>query len=392
MKLNRKFLVTENERRNILSMYGLLKEQSEQPRELTIFGQTFFGNGKWKQLSGEGINSLNNQLRQASIFLTENAGNVVYVKIIAGESKVTNYDTEETPKKPVQTGYLSEKRAETLKKYLTEYFQNLVNVGSISQMPIFEPSEIAIGQTNYIPNVDNPNDPKYVPERFVKVELKLQSPYQCIIGLTIEVYYDKNNLCGRPHICDKAVFDIKLNGVVVGEANLNNKRDGGNRTSGPITITDDLARRIIGNTSRDIVISTQCTIEEDCHSSAPRVKISKDTTILFDGCTPDIRSDRGERGEKVILILDNCGNPKQTGDMRNMDNTPEDTGDNSGIKQIRYYSTSSTGTLENYIDKLIKDGKAKKNSDGTLTALKPIDFYFNEKLTKVKKDETFKII
>jgi hypothetical protein len=259
-------------------------------------------------------------------------------------------------------------------------------------MPVFEPSETVFGNTEYAKGVDNPNDPKYAPERFVRVELKLQSPYQCIIGLTIEVYYDKNNLCGRPHICDKAVFDIKLNGVVVGEANLNNKRDGGNRTSGPITITDDLARRIIGNTSRDIVISTQCTIEEDCHSSAPRVKISKDTTILFDGCTPDIRSDRGDRGEKVILILDNCGNPKQTGDMRNMDNTPEDTGDNSGIKQIRYYSTSSTGTLENYIDKLIKDGKAKKNSDGTLTALKPIDFYFNEKLTKVKKDETFKII
>jgi len=403
MMRNNRFIVSEQERRHILSMYNLLNEDESTgtKKELIIQGQTFFENGKWKNLSQEGLNEISPQLENASRFLIANKGSVVYVKIIAGESKVTNYDREESPKVPVSPGYLSQKRAETMKQYLSKYFENLITNKNIDKMPIFEAPEIVIGQTEYNGPQDL-NDPtklqQYETERFVKVELKIQASTECIVGLTIEVYYDPKQLCGRKHQCDAALFDVYLNQTKIGIANLNNYKDGGYRTSGPLEVSNELAKQVIGETSRNIEIITICQDKtKDCHSSTPRVKVSKGSTVLYDGCTPEIRADRGEHGPKVILVLDPCGNPIQKGTEKTNAGAEEPnaagqttSGTKGSIKQIKYYSTTSS--LDEYINMLIKKKKVKKNNDESLKALMPIDFYFNKQLTKVKKDEIFKLI
>jgi hypothetical protein len=213
-------------------------------------------------MSAKGKQELDSQLSKAAEFLTAKKGRVVYVKINAGESQVTNHDNEQKSQPEVDPGYLSEKRAETMKTYLTKYFEGLKGQGIISQMPIFEAPFVKIGETSYTKGVDKPNDPKYVPERFVNVELKLQSPEKCVVGLTVEVMYKKTKdpsfPCRSGHNCDEAKFAVKLNGVSIGTADLNNgsgKDVGGDRTSGRIVVTDAQAKQIIGNHSKEIINS-----------------------------------------------------------------------------------------------------------------------------------------
>lgn len=301
----------------------LIKEQntsnvqsSTNPDEITLEGKSFFSNGKWKSLSPEGKEELDSQLSNAAKFLTSKKGRVVYVKIIAGESQVTNTDNEDPARPKVDPGYLSEKRATTMKEYLTKYFDNLVSQGIISSKPIFEAPEVIIGSEKYTKGIDNPNDEKYKPERFVKVELKLKSPADCVVGLTVEVMYNsvENTRfpCRGDHRCNEAEFAIKLNGVEIGIANLNNEYDGKSKTSGPIVVTDEQAKQIIGDKSKDIIISLQCLSGDKCHSSSPEVKISKGNSVIYWGCSPSL-TEFGDTADKIILVLDNCGNLKKKG-------------------------------------------------------------------------------
>ena len=291
-------------------------QSTTNPDEMTLKGESFFSNGMWKNLSPNGKEQLDSQLANAAKFLAAKKGRVVYVKIIAGESQVTNTDNENPNHPKVDTGYLSEKRATTMKEYLSKYFDNLLSQGIISTKPIFEAPEIIIGSTTYTKGVDNPNDSKYKSERFVNVELKLQSPAKCVVGLTVEVMYNKDPNpafpCRSGHRCDEAKFAVKLNGVTIGTADLNNGVDGGSRTSKPLVVTDAQAKQIIGNESKDIIISLQCISGANCHSSTPEVKISKGSSVIYWGCSPSIAA-RGEVGEKTILVLDNCGNLKKKG-------------------------------------------------------------------------------
>lgn len=319
----RKLMINEEEKVAILSLYGLMTEQkpsavqsTTSADEMNLTGKSFFDNGKWKNMSSKGKQELDNQLSAASKFLAAKKGRVVYIKIKSGESQVTNSDNEVTPHVLVDPGYLSEKRAATMKTYLTKYFESLKSQGIISQMPIFEAPESIIGTTSYTKGVDSPTDAKYEPERYVNVELKLQSPEKCVVGLTVEVMYNDVETGGFPcrggHKCDEAKFAVKLNGVKIGEANLNNGNDGKSRTSGKIVVNDSQAKQIIGPQSKDIIISLQCLSGGNCHSSTPEVKISKGTSIVYWGCSPSIAA-RGETNEKTILVLDNCGNLKQKG-------------------------------------------------------------------------------
>ena len=345
------------------------------PDEITLKGESFFSNGMWKNLSPQGKQQLDSQLANAAKFLTSKKGRVVYVKIIAGESQVTNTDNENPSHPKVDPGYLSEKRAATMKEYLTQYFNNLLSQGVISQSPIFEAPEIIIGSNTYTKGVDNPNDPKYKPERFVNVELKLQSPAKCVVGLTIEVMYEKDENpafpCRGNHRCNEATFNVKLNGVVIGVANLNNKVDGGSRTSKPLVVTDAQAKQIIGDQSKDIVISLQCISGENCHSSTPEVKISKGTSVIYWGCSPSLAS-RGETNEKTILVLDNCGNLKKKGtETENKGEAKPTTQQPKLTGNTVEYPTGKPDEMTKYLisNKYINPTPEK---DGTYVALKPI--------------------
>lgn len=298
----------------------LINEQVEGVDKLTISGRTFFDDGKYSEnslIQGIGYNDLVNEIGKATNFLINNKDTQIFVKIVASESQVTNKDKEVNPPYPeLPKKELSRLRAETMKAYLTNIFNSLISRGAISKMPIFEPSELLVGETPYERGVTNLRDPelrkKYESERFVKVELKIQSAHKCIVGLTVEVYYDKNNVCGENHCCDEAVFDVFFNEYLLNRVNLNNKTEGGqpcgNRSSGKIIIDNEMAKKIIGDTSRDIEVYTQAVrINNDAHSSAPRIKIMRGEDIIFDGCT-QYYSERKDFSKKLILKLNNCGN------------------------------------------------------------------------------------
>jgi hypothetical protein len=306
--MSKRFVLTESEKNEIKRLYGLLNEQEVTP--LVIQGSDYFENGKYKKFSQETKTTIDSELQKAAKYVQDNKGSVVYVKIVAGESQVTNYDKEINPQKQVESGYLSNKRAEMMKDYLLNYFQGLVDKKILDRLPIFEAFETVIGKNTYQQGKDNPDDPKYAPERFVRIELAIKPASACIVGLTITVLYNPNKdpkyPCRGNHKCDRANFDVLLNNVKIGAANLNNLNDGGFRTSGPLQVTDDLAKQIMGDTPKNIVIQLQCK-SDNCHSDRPEVLIKKGSTVLFSGCAP-AKSERNDNSLMTILTLDPCGN------------------------------------------------------------------------------------
>lgn len=305
--MSKRFVLTESEINEIKGLYGLLTEETQ---PLVIQGSDYFDNGKYKNFSAAAKATIDAELQKAAKYIQDNRGSVVYIKIIAGESQVTNYDKEVNPEKQVEPGYLSNKRAETMKAYLLNYFQGLVNQKILDRVPVFEAFETVIGKNTYQKGKDNPNDPKYTPERFVRVELAIKPASACIVGLSVTVLYnptpDPNYPCRGGHKCDKANFDVLMNNVKIGEANLNNLKDGGFRSSATLQVTNELATQIMGDTPKNIIIQLQCK-SNDCHSDRPEVIIKKGNTVLFNGCAP-AKAPRGDNSIMTLLELDPCGN------------------------------------------------------------------------------------
>jgi len=326
--MSQKFLITEEDKKHIRKQYGLLTEATTEP--FIIQMKTLFGDGLYKNFKPDNKKFLDAELQKAALYIKNNPNGVPFVKIRAGESQVTNNDNEVSPPKEVAPGFLSAERAKMMKTYLSNYLNGLVKSGYLKATPIFEPIETVIGSTSYKKDVDNPKDNKYKDERFVEVYFEVKPAYQCIVGLTVEVRYvrtaggsgsdGKPLKCRGGHICDAAKFDVKLNGIKIGTADLNNGSNGGDRTSGPLQITDVLAKSIIGDTSKNIIISLQCMSGEKCHSSTPEIEIKKGTTVVYHQCAPAI-SQYGDTNEMMILELDNCGNLLKKSD-KDATNTP----------------------------------------------------------------------
>ena len=310
-------LITEGEKTYIRNLYGLLTEAITGEDQITLTADSTFGPGKYSQLSPQGIEELNNGIKQASAWLTENQGSLIFVQIVASESQLTNYDTEQDPKVPVEPKVLSRLRAKTLKRYLNEVFKGLVGSGVIKEMPIFQEPRIEIGQTKYTKGqaLTQALRDKYNAEQFVKVELKLMAPEKCLVNLEIEVKYEKETNAAFPcrggHTCNEATFDVKMNGVSIGVANLNNLKDSGSRTSGILRIDDAKAKQIIGVNTKIITFSLRCLSGQNCHSGTPEIVIKKNNETIYHSCSPAIS--RGDQNEYPILTLDPCGNVTQKG-------------------------------------------------------------------------------
>lgn len=427
MSCRRKLLITEEERIGILSLYDIVEQVTPAGKnEYTMSGQSFFDDGKYSGFSKKDEKKLKSDLEGAANFLTNNKGRIVYVKVIASESQVTNYDREKYPSTGKSEDYTEEKslkplelsrlRAETMKNYLKQYFSSLKSQGVITEMPIFEPSELMLGTTEYVKGKSNKNNPAYNNERFVKVVLAIKPPEECIVGLTVEVKYvaDKNaypsvGTDGRPftcrgdHSCDVALFDVKLNGVSIGKADLNNGHQnppfGGNRTSGKLVVDNAKAKAIIGNESKDIIISLQCLSPEDCHSDRPEIRITKGNTVIFHQCTSAIG--RGVTGDIKVLELDNCGNLKRRGvdsggpkkvDAVTTKTLPKLTGKTKEISAL-----TPEKITKFYIDNSIINSKPEL--DGSYIVLKNFthtptntELFVGDKIKIVQKNETSTIV
>lgn len=317
-------LITEGERQYIRNLYGLLNEATGED-QITLTADSTFGPGKYSQLSAEGDAELKEQLQNAAAWMAENKGSLIFVQIVAGESQLTNYDTEQDPKVPVDAKVLSRLRAKTLKRTLKQYFQTKIDDGTLTEMPIFQEPKIIIGATKYTKGqtITDALRAKYNQEQFVKVELKLMAPEKCLVNLEVEVKYVKESNTAFPcrggHTCDDARFEVKMNGIPIGTANLNNAKDGGDRTSGIIKIDEAKAKDIIGVNAKEITFSLKCLSGQNCHSGTPEIVIKKNGETIYHSCSPAMS--RGDQNEYPIHTLDACGNvlEKGTGDATNKD-------------------------------------------------------------------------
>jgi len=323
-------LITEDEKVYIKNLYGLLTEATTGDNEVLIKADSTFAAGKYSQLSSEGITELTTGLENASDWLKTNKGSMIYVQVVASESQLTNYDFEQDPKVAVPPKFLSRQRAKTLTRYLKQYFQTLVDQKIINEIPIFETPKLLIGSTTYTKGqtITPALRAQYSAEQSVAVELKLMSPEKCLIDLEIEVKYtdeaSSNKFpCRGGHNCNNAIFQINLNGVKIGTANLNNYPNGVSKTSGVIKINETTAKAIIAVDKKKLIFSLKCLSSSNCHSGTPEIIIKKGGEVIYNECSPAM--ERNDMKEYPVLELDSCGNviKKGTGDATNND-TPVD--------------------------------------------------------------------
>ena len=396
---NKRLIISEQERMSILSLYGLINEDENPDGSFTIKSTHFFGDGLWKNLSKESEKFWADELKKLKDFLFKNKRKIAYIKITAGESQVPNRDNERGSDKfgqDVEPGYLSQKRAETMKTLLSRAFDEFKQESIISYIPLFYTPEYKFGQTKYESAKDKVTFKKeYEQERFVKAEIIMEPQSKCIVGLGIEVIYsndksDKKFPCRGNHRCNEAIFNVKLNGVVIGRANLNNGNDGGYRTSNILKITDDLAKQIVGNEPKNLMLSLQCT-SANCHSSTPEVKITKGEKVIYHQCAAPLAK-RASTDDVPILELDPCGEVLvKEGPKENIVTTkepPPKQSKNYDLKKGQFGPTILQPD-QNWFD-LAKNKLEKYIESGEIT-FRGTYKNSNDRLYDVKKDLSLKI-
>jgi hypothetical protein len=324
---SKKLVITEQEKLDIMKMYGLLLEGEELPDGgyQIDFSNTF----KSGYHSAKYINKalLTAELQAAKDWLASklknNKGKLVFVKIDASESKVPNADAEKGGV-VLQPYELSNKRAVAINNFLSGIFDGWVTEGLISQKPIFAFPEAKIQGPNWCPpytkdetcveKTDKKDDPKFTENQYVRVQFLVDTPgmsAKCVEGLSITVSYNKEKNASFPcrgnHQCDQADFNVLLNKVPIGSVSLNNAVDGGSRT-GTVKVTPQQAVKIAATNGKKVEVYLQCKYAA-CHSATPEISISKNNFVLpgFPRCVPSI-SERDDFTMKHILTLDICGN------------------------------------------------------------------------------------
>lgn len=279
---------------------------------------------------GDGKKDLDNKLQEIAQFVKENDGTRVSIQIEVGESKVTNRDNELG--KPLSPGELARLRGEKLQEYLTKHFERLIKSSYLTAMPIIPPPqtnvELGTQKYEYIKGTSDPKDPKYLEDQYVKFNISLSSTktediYECLVNLTIDVsyYHNKNPKfpCRGGHECNNAEFEVYLDSVLLGVANLNNLGCTNNLSKdssacdrmAKFVVTDEMVKKITTNpkwNKKTIMLSTRC-ISSNCHTSIQEVRIVNGENLeVYHGCV-NPQSARGNTSQKILAVLDKCGKP-----------------------------------------------------------------------------------
>jgi hypothetical protein len=193
--------------------------------------------GKWK-LNAEHIGKLRQQVTPIVEFINKHKDSQVVIQIESGESQITNYNTEVSPKEELDPGQLSTFRGNSMVEYLKSLFKTFKEQGLISKEPEIPQPNTIIGTTKYIKFSTNPeskdhkfylsNLQNYKNEQFVRAVLSLKKDYNCLVGLEVTIgYFREADSLGRKsksnHFCDESIFELKMNGVSIGVVNLNNQ-------------------------------------------------------------------------------------------------------------------------------------------------------------------------
>ena len=224
-----KIQLKEEQIKKLMKGYKLLSEQSQSTGfDPTVKTESINFNAVWEagkyKLTPTQITRMKSELDKVVTFLKANPTAKLNIEIEAGESRVTNFDREKCgtsdfkPECKLDPGVLSNNRAKALYDFLLKYFKQLKDNNVIATLPNKPTTKTVIGTTPYTQGKDKPSDPKYIKEQYVKLNISASATYDCLIGLDIKVAYDR----GSGHVCDEAIFALKVNGVTLGVANLNN--------------------------------------------------------------------------------------------------------------------------------------------------------------------------
>jgi hypothetical protein len=159
--MSKKFLITEQEKKHILGLYGLINEveTTGSAADLKLDQKIEFGPGyynpKFSYTSANGTTynwdvdaTLKPGLDKIKEFLKNNpTGYVVDVTLESGESKIPNNDVMEG-RKQVEPGYLNTARLTTLKEYLNPIFKSWNDEGIKTDFKINE--KTTIGPTEWV--------------------------------------------------------------------------------------------------------------------------------------------------------------------------------------------------------------------------------------------------
>jgi len=202
-----RLLITEDDKKFILSMYGLIKENNQgNPKKITTKAQEFFDTGKHSKLSEVGKKNLISELNKALQFLRLHSGKASSVKIIASEDNNPNHDHEVSPPKPLPVGKLAELRANTIKTFLEEFFKMEVQEGRLNTIPTFEPSQLIVGKGK--------TSAEQAYDRRIEVEFSVTGDdLGCLDGLMISLFYEDGK--DIDHACNSAVYEVRINGKLL---------------------------------------------------------------------------------------------------------------------------------------------------------------------------------
>ena len=233
-----KIHLSESQVKKLISDYKTINEQSvgfnPETKTETVNFNSVWRAGYWKLTSNQILN-LNNQMKVIQNFLVKNPQTKLSIQVEAGESKVTNADNEDGGK-PVKPGHLSSRRGESLVNYLNTFFKKLENGGMSFTYPEIPKPKTIVGATPYVRGKDNPKDSKYTKEQFVRLKVTATSQSECLIGLEVMIGY----IGTTGHQCDEALFELKMNGVSLGIANLNNGKYDTSGFTKNIVLTDSM--------------------------------------------------------------------------------------------------------------------------------------------------------
>jgi len=298
------------------------KTQTIAPKTFELPSQTFAsGYHSENALSPSQKTQITNVLTQIADYLKQYKGIPMEIQLTTGESQPTNYDKEN--KKSLGTGELANLRGQTITRILTDFFNGLVQKGQLPSMPKIPQFKTQIGKT---PKGLNPNDPKYQAEQFIRFSVVAAGEVttECLVGLKIQFVYineEKSKIpCRGGHFCDEAVFDVYLNKIKVGTANLNNAGCKGaecNRRA-VIQVTPEMVNQIVNSPEfekkKQLVLWYSC-LANECHASIPEIYITdKQNKQLFPNTnfpSPCVATGakKGDKGPWALMVLDGCGVP-----------------------------------------------------------------------------------
>lgn len=214
-------ILSESQVKNVIDR--ILSEQNGLRTEaLTVNFDAVWGMGMWK-LTPQQTGPIVQKLIEVTDFINKNKGSLVTIQIEAGESQVTNRDGENPAKPILEPGVLSQRRGNSMVTFLTQYFEGLVSKGAIDKMPSLPNPVTKIGSTPYKKGSNDLKDKQklYQQEQFVRAIVSAKKDYECLVGMEITIGYF-NGKSSSNHQCDEAIFELRMNGVSIGEVNLNN--------------------------------------------------------------------------------------------------------------------------------------------------------------------------